>query len=455
MTIDKSEIEKKEKHAFGFPKPTIIIDAQSTAPLVGIEVEQRFYRMYLMGTGKDVAVFNYPVNQVYWQQYLQDMLHLDLPKVLQIPNAQQGTLSLDILSQGMVLNQLKGLVSEGYKAQFFNLAEGEVALAHELGNPTYAQNIDTVMQIGTKTGFREFCGEYGIPMPDGYICNSAYELAQAVLSIMQQGSEVIIKASAGTGGTELGSNISISKEEVIQAGNKVMLKELLLEKVSKLQPSEPPYVVEAKLHREEASLHIFLDEQGKIQYGPMFFGQLTHEGSYVGGFYPNTCPPEFNSKVEGIANEKIIPALQANGATGMHCMDFLHNCGTEGGDDIKFIEDNTRPGALDFIHHFVVRVVEKVDPKNEQFSWYHRNTSLQEIGWDNVTAQQILAAGGELFDPTSSFAKQNGWFALLSNPDVLPYGYSAHLTVVSLEKRSSQETEQLHALAVTMIKNGH
>lgn len=424
--------------SWGLPKPTILIDSQSSPALKGIEVEQRYYRLYLMGKSQDVVVVDYPVDQEYLE-YHKNVLHLPVPNFLQIQNVGGQTLSENILMQDAVVKKMKDLVEAGYMVQFFNLNGDELNLAQTLSNPTYIVNLEATTHLGTKDGFREFCMKNGIPMPKGFICDSEEAVKQAIAEIK---SDVIIKSSKGTGGKELGSNAVLTVADF--EGNPSAISEA----IASLTPQEPPYVVEAKLDLPEASLHIFIDDEGEVVIKPVTFGQLAHEQSYNGGYYPNDFPKDMNDKIIGLANSAIVPALKRMGATGFHCMDFLYD---KSKGEIYFIEDNTRPGALDFVHHFVAKVVDSNFP-GATFSWYHKIVPLSELGIESASFAQVYDLIEDYLQPGPE------GFAVLSNPDVLPYGYGLHLSAVSMGPNQSQaEAERIHELIVNKLKSyyGH
>lgn len=433
----KNELIKISETKAGFPKPTIIIDSQSQPALIGQEVEQRYYRMYLMGGKGDLVMTNYSIDQDYLF-YLGNCLKLDLPRFIKIPYLEQGTLSGDILDNNDVIRYINAKVGQGYRVQFFGLTDKEVKLAKELDNPTYVKNLDGVLSLGTKNGFRAFCMKQHIPMPNGAVCNSSAEVMQAMIEINR---EVVIKASEGTGGAEMGSNISLNITSLSEDDSL----QIIASQLEKLNPNQPPYVVEEKIKKAgEASLHIMLAEDGSVVIKPTVFGQLAHDGSYVGGFNPNGFGEDMNSFIYKIANKKIVPALQDQGLTGFHCMDFLYDAQGK----IYFIEDNTRPGALDFINHFVDHVMKKNQP-GINYAWHHYQVPLAEIIETKTTSfEEIQKALGDLLDP-----KRDGGFVLVSNPDVLKYGYSLHLTGVGYgENENSVKAEKLHLLAVEKIK---
>lgn len=435
MKLEKASSSEKMK--WGFPQPTLIIDSQSAAPLRGIESEQVFYRMFLMGKPEDKAIVNYPIDAGYLE-YLKEDLKVPIPEIVQIPNKGTGFLTGDIAAQPNALSMLRMLThEEGYKIQFFNLTPDEVALAESLDNPTYIKDLKMGEKLGTKTGFREFCNTYGITMPPGSICNGLDEIKQTLLEL--EGNGIFIKAFAGTGGTELGSNVHISAKELSSQGEE--LDKFLTDKMAALSPASPPYVVEKELKLPEASLHIFLDHEGNTVIEPTVFGQFAHEGSYVGGHYPNGFTEKFNEKIKSLTNDTILPALKNIGATGMHCMDFLYDDKTN---EFYFIEDNTRPGALDFISHFVNKVSSA--HKLEKPFWYHYNLPIGLIAKKAVTFEEIANILNGSLTPGESFV-------LISNPNVLPYGGNLHLTGVSTgENSSAQAAKHSYEKALMILK---
>ncbi len=433
-----------EKKTWGFPGPTVVIDSQSTSPLRGIEAEQRFYRMYLMAKEGDLVLTDYPIDRGYWQ-YL-DSLKLSLPKIVSVPNFRSDTLSLNAMvdhGPGIsVTDYLKYYIGKrGARIQFFNLSPDEITLAQKLGNPTYIADLSAAENIGTKTGFRSFGEEYGVPMPAGFIANSATEVWEFAQSL---GKDVIVKASAGTGGEELGSNVSLRRESWQSLGTTELAGFL----ESHLSPSHPPYVVEEKLKLPEASLHLFLDQTGKVVYPPEILGQIAHRGSYVGGYFPFDQSNGPMKVAIDVAQDRIVPGLKRTGATGFHCFDFLYAPGGE----VYFIEDNTRPGALDFIKHFVVRVLEAQNLGEHGHSWYHLNVPLESLGRQRMSFQEASTCLSDILDPGSVESRRLGAFGLLSNPDVLPYGYALHLTAVSYGNgHSMARAKELHEQMVQKL----
>lgn len=421
-----SEILKQQNEKnFGFPDKTIINDSQSSFALRGKEEEQWYLRMYLMGKLGDVVLIDRPINETYLN-YLRNDLKQDLPLIINIGQAGGATLSENILAQQTVVRHIRSFlkINKNARMQFFSLNEGEKELIKQVGNRTNAEDIDGVFELGTKAGFRSFCEKHSIPMPPGSICHSIEEVQMAINWLKR---DCLIKSSKGTGGSELGSNVKIKPGETHE----------VLVKMSNLKPNEPPYVVEAKLQNmKEGSLHVFLRRDGRKIYEPTIFGQITQDETYIGGYFPKD-PDPIDAQVYRLAEEIIVPSLQAEKLTGMHCLDYLYDQ-----NDLYFIEDNTRPGALDFIHHFATRVVGKFFP-GEKFSWYHRVVPLEEIGIQEIHFEEVYEVLKELLSPVSPQAKKLEGFGLVSNPDVLPFGYGLHLTGIAYGKDKIAEDAEL------------
>ena len=165
---------------------------------------------------------------------------------------------------------------------------------------------------------------------------------------------------------------------------------------------------------------------------------------------PNGLDSEFEGKILKLAQEKIVPALQEEGLTGFHCFDFMYD---ENKHEFAFIEDNTRPGALDFINHFVARVIE-ANGLNEDYSYFSKNTSLGSLNIDSTNFGEIKNILGDHLDPNSQISKEMGVFALVSNPDVLPLGGDLILTVVSTEggEEGTKKAEAVYNYLTSLLR---
>ena len=437
-----------EQLKWGFPKPTIVVESASAAAFKGIEEKQYYRRMYLMCGKDDIYVVNkkYPIDSDY-SAYLKNVLGVELPTFLELEfPSPQSSLTTSMIADHYhngngkenTYDLIDLFIASGCKLQFFEVTQDEVEFANHFGNPTYSKNLSNYFNIGTKPGFKSFCFENNIPTPSGSVCHDIDELLTVASEI---GPELIIKASEGTGGEDFGSNVSIHVPEDLNGKN---LKTIIEKKLLLLKPNTFPIIVEKKLQLPEGSLHFFINESGQIIFEPTVFNQIAKNYSYVGGFYPNHLPQEVVTLANIIAQENIIPALIEIGATGFHCLDFLYD---EKTNLIFFIEDNTRPGALDIVDHFVKNVI-SANNLGYQYSWFHLLVPLSELG----------ITGGVSFGELEKIIKdpmipgQN--FVLISSPDILPFGFSLLLTGISCGKDASiQQAKTIHQLAVNKLKN--
>ncbi|MBD3363316.1 hypothetical protein GF362_06385 [Candidatus Dojkabacteria bacterium] len=420
----------KEKLKYGFPNKTLIIDSQTAPPLRGVDVEQVYKRMYLMGQPEDICFYeeHLPID-VDYLKYLQKTLNVDIPEFISVPDGGTGTLPGDMLVDPRSIDFLQSKILEGYNIQFFNISEDlEVPLVNLVGNSTYCQDFEKVMNLGTKTGFRQFCEKYQVPVPYGKVCENIDDIVDIIMNLDMK--SIMLKSRSGTAGGELGSNIVVEEQEIGQYSSNGTLDELIQLKIQGLCPSEFPLVAEQKLNLpSEGSIHIFIDQNGDVIYKPTIFGQIAEAGSYKGGFYPNNIDRAFEYIILEFADQTLVPALQSEGLTGFHCFDFLYDECTQ---DFALIEDNTRPGALDFINHFVQKVIES-NGFGDEFTWYTKNISLEKLGMETTNFAHIREVLGDYIDPHSELTKKIGAFGLVSNPDVLRYGGDLNLTVVVLE----------------------
>ena len=431
--------------------PTVFVDAQPALSMKGIDAEQRFVRAILMAREDDVVLLNYQMDPLFIQ-YLAGLFGDNMPTITQLAHSGDNTLTEDILTNSDNFAKAQAALKDRH-VQYFIQMDKEVELAEKLDNTnegetsTYSKDIRGTEKLGSKAGFREFCQKYKVPMPAGAIIGSdnPAEIQQIIRQVQEEvRGKVMLKAGApgATGGEEMHSNTTVTEADLQDVDAVVQL----LQRVS---PAQPPYVVEEKIKTPEGctkppegSLHIFIDNDGNVVIPPTLYGQISEYNTYVGGYAPIddvTMPEAMRKKIIDFANTTIVPALKAEGLTGFHCMDFLFDPQTR---DFRFIEDNTRPGALDFIAHFADRVSDTFHPR-EPYAWMHHTLDIagilrsQHIIGENekfvTTFEEVQAIVGTDLDPRS------GEFALLSVPDVLPFSYALHLTTVSTGEESSVE----------------
>ena len=417
----------KENQWGGFRLPTVLIESQSDPVLAGDPIEQRYMRAFVLAGPNDLVVTDFSLDVTYVKDYLAGMLKFDLPEFLVLSNSGGETLSDNLLASEESLDLIKKWVGENghkHKVQFFNISRSEIGVLDKLGCEATCGNIQTTMEMGTKTGFRRFCDELGLPMAPGFICNDLNSTVEAIDQLMIGGAEngVLIKAMRGTGGNSLMSNLLISADEYLQKTG-IDPWRFVEEKLSWFKNylgSE--WVVEKVIEGREGSVHAYIHDQ-KFAEKAFVLGALSEDNSYVGGYYPFVIGAE-DSKMIGLVDNVIVPELQALGIYGYHCFDFMNGC---------FLEDNARPGALDFIHEFVARVVKK-HFTGEQYAYWHCHIPLPK----SMEFGKIFSGLGGYLDPENINAN-NGCLTMITNQEVTICGRDLDLTVVSVGKDASVE----------------
>jgi len=410
---------------WGFTVPTCFIDTQSAPALVGIEPEQKYMRAFLMAGRGDLVVTDFPLNQKYVFNYLGGILELELPQFLVVPDLSKQTVSDNLLGHPESLAKIDSWLKEkAGQLLFFNVTQRESRLAEALGNPKIVcGNVEGAIHMGSKTGFKKLCQELELPTPFGSVCFNVDDTTAMVEEIMRRGKNGFIKIKEGTGGTDLQSNVLFSASEMEQLGmDKRQYVCSKLTSFGKLLGDE--WVVEEMVEGKDGSIHYYIDpDDGWAE--PLVLGAISRDNSYVGGYFPYNASPQ-ELELVSLAGEKLIPLLKSMNVTGFHCFDF------KGG---YFLEDNVRPGALDFVHQFVVRIAERHFP-GLPYSWYHCHVPIPRP----MRFEDIFSLLGNRLIPIS----HDGCFGAVSNVEVLPYGRALDLTAISIGEGCSVEKAQTY-----------
>jgi len=412
---------------WGYRHPTILVESQSAPVLKGDPAEQAYMRAFPLTSPKDIVVTDFTLNGCYLNDYLIKTLSFDLPKFITIPHNGGKCLSENLMldEESLKAIQVWGSERNGVaQIQFFNITDSEKVLAEKLGIKTSCGDICKTIEIGSKTGFRRLCGVLGVPMPEGYICEDRYSTQQAVSKLFADGKKVLIKSENGTGGTELKSNVLLTKDDweksELPFSGYVSEKLEFFNSVLGIE-----WVVEEVIPGDDGSVHVYVQDEKNAD--PSFIlGALSENNSYVGGYWPFEGNSE-SEKMKEIVDQKLVPALQKMGVFGYHCFDFK---------DGKFLEDNARQGALDFIDGTVTRTAAIHFP-GQNYAYWHSHVSISKpTNFDDVWEKlnQYLAPYNDL----------DHCFGIITNPEVLPFGRSLDLTSVSFGQGSSLETAKNH-----------
>lgn len=408
---------------WGYRHPTVLIESQSAPALKGHPAEQVYMRSFPLTSPKDLVVTDFALNRCYLDNYLSETLGFNLPKFIVVPNSGANCLSENLIVDQESLKAIQIWSSEWKgvaKIQFFNITDSEKRLAEKLGIKASCGDIDKTIGIGSKTGFRRLCEKLGVPMPEGYVCEDEYSTQQAVAKLFTDGKSVLIKSENGTGGTELKSNVLLTWDEWKKSN--LSLRDYVSEKLKFFNPVlGDEWVVEEVIQGEDGSVHVYIHDEENAD--PSFIlGALSQNNSYVGGYWPFEGNSE-SERMEGIVDQILAPTLQKLGVFGYHCFDFK---------DGKFLEDNPRQGALDFIDGIVARTA-AIHFHGQNYAYWHchvpisQPTTFDDV-WDKL--RRFLTPHDEL----------NHSFGIVTNPEVLLFGRSLDLTSVSFGQGSSLET---------------
>lgn len=414
MAKPTEKLRQIEKQRWGYRQPVILVESQSAPILLGDPPEQAYMRGCNIAKKGDLVVTDFPLDQLYVRGYLRDVLSFDLPDYLVVNRTGAGCLSDNLLNPanhaGLEIVERHWRLNGGVpKFQFFNVTEHELALVGALGIGSTCGSPEMAIEVGSKPGFRRLCESLGIPMPRGVVCHSLEETIGAVSALLAEGKGVMIKTENGTGGTDLKSNVVIRKLDEVPG--KMADFDGFLGK---------EWVVEEKVEGDDGSIHVFINDK-QIAEKSFILGAISTDNSYVGGYFPFE-PSEEQTRMMEMVDEVLVPELQRLGVFGHHCFDFRGE---------YFLEDNVRPGALDFVHGMVVRIAEKHFGGKPYAYWHcHVDTS------GPTDFAHVWDALSEFLDPTKA---SDGNLAMVSNQEVLPFGRSLDLTAISFGDDASVE----------------
>ena len=406
-------LKRSEMRKWGYRQPVILVESQSAPILFGDLAEQAYMRGCNIAVKGDLVVTDFPLNEQYIYGYLGDVLGFDLPDYLVAANVGSGCLSTNLVAPG---NQVvfDAIVEwwkkngEKAKLQFFNVTPHESNLAVLMGIESTCGNLGVVLEVGSKPGFRKLAEELGLPMPRGFVCTNLAQTVEAVTAVIEQGYDALIKAENGTGGSELKSNISVPKE--ILRSDLVAQVENRLDQIDGFLGGE--WVVEERVGGEDGSIHVFIADETTAEKSSIL-GAISVDDSYVGGYYP-FVPNEQQRQMMTQVDEVLVPALQQLGVFGHHCLDFKGQ---------YFLEDNVRPGALDFIDG-MVEIIAAKHFGNKSFAYWHCHVGTSGPT-DFAHVWEVLS---DYLDPAKA---PEGYLAMVTNQEVLPFGRSLDLTAIN------------------------
>lgn len=425
--VDLENLNGRPERTWRYRQPVVLVESQSAPVLKGDPAEQSYMRAFPLTSPNDLVVTDFPLNSCYVKDYLTATLKFDLPRFVVVPKNTSGCLSENLILSDEGIGAIQEWYSQSSglgRIQFFNITGSERRLSEKIGIKSTCGNIDKAIEIGSKTGFRRLCQELRVPMPEGFVCNDVASTREAVKKLFDANKNVLIKAENGTGGTDLKSNILLSQLEF--EDSKLSFDEYISQKLAYFDGVlGNEWVVEEVVDGNDGSIHVYIQDQ--LHADPSFvLGAISVNNSYFGGYWPFAESSQ-TKEMRAIVDQILVPGLQKIGVYGYHCFDF------RGG---KFLEDNVRQGALDFIDGIVARTAETHFPEQNYAFWHSHVPITGPTTFDEVWA--ILKSHLTPLNDT------NRLLGIVTNPEVLPYGRSLDLTAVSYGQGSSLGRAKRH-----------
>lgn len=279
--------------------------------------------------------------------YLSQTLKLQVPTIL-VPETTANSLSLAFMQDKTATDRLKDKQKNfglPFALSVFDVTDTERELLEHLQQKEIQifpeVNLDQAVLLGDKAAFREFCEEYDIPQLPGGVFRTVQEL-EAFLGTHP---DAAVKHPVGTAGQGI---IIVTKDKTPTGKNYLTWKKWIDSRQGKGIIAE---VFNAK--GDEHSLHIYRDPLTKEARVTGMYDQLVTKNekgvlSHYGCIYP-IANATTQQTLQQIAQNQLIPALEAVDYTGPACFDVLSN-------PTHFMELNARTGANMYLHRMAEQV---------------------------------------------------------------------------------------------------
>lgn len=399
------------------PKRTIriIIESQSNPQFLGKPLEQSYDQRggLCNGAPGDLVVTASPYDPgylAYWRE-----LGFSLPTLISVgEDGPPITLSERILRDEKSIKAIQDYAKgKACRVELFSVEDTEIKLAQQLGLPVYS-NLEFAKRYTSKTEFRRFAAQIGLPLIDGEICRSIDDVIRFTEKMLKDGNGAIVKSERGTGGMKLAAAARIdSTESIVSALQSIskLGKEFLAERF-----------ISGKL--SEAALHFEIDFDGNYHFLGIYDQCPLGASGVVGAAYPSGLEPGLKTYVLHTLDSVLIPALQREGYLGYCCMDTMVK------PVIHFMDFNPRKGSFRYIHDAVLRL------------YPEGNASFMQITMKNLPSMTFNEVRHKL-GPLSERNDDRGW-VMATNPGVFRYGV-VDLTGISLNSRREAENLVLKA----------
>jgi hypothetical protein len=171
-------------------KPAVFMGSQTSHFIKGIAEEQAWEGFYLGAARPSdvVIVRNMDEDYItYWKKLMGNH------HIINIKDDNPGEHLTDVILQNEeIIEDIKKAVSRESRLMVFFPTEKEAELATKLGLPMHGNHIIS-NTFGVKSGIRTLAQKAKIPMPPGYICKTEKEVGDAIQSLRQNFSSVVLK----------------------------------------------------------------------------------------------------------------------------------------------------------------------------------------------------------------------------------------------------------------------
>ncbi len=376
----------------------VLIETQSNKLFCGCEAEQDYDQrggLCQVGDGHVILVTN-PIDPAYLR-YWKD-LGFSLPEIIVAgPFNEKQTLSQHIVTKEQVRSKIyEAIGGSQARLEFFWIEESERNLADILQVYPYC-NFDVSIKFSCKRVFKEICETVNLNTSPWVGANSTEELIARTRSFFSTGNSVLIKASNGTGGINLGSILKVSTYEDLIANlshvNK-MITPLVAEKVIDVV--------------SEVSVHWEINDKGEVSIIDIF-DQLTTNFSYTRTAYPSTVSIEIQKKIYDDLRERLIPFLLSHKARGYFCCDLL----IDNQNVVYWTDFNPRKGAILYVYDMTKRLVDMHFTKSNNYYFWHEHIYTRKGLCFKDVRNELL----DVLTPSSEKP-----FVVVTNPGIIRHG---------------------------------
>jgi hypothetical protein len=363
-------------------RPAVHIGSQSMRLYIGDEEEQAIEGIHLAAANKNdvVVVRNIdPAYIKYWEG-LVGKVH-----VINLATADKKSyLSKIILGDKKIIKEIKNRMNPTSALMVYFPTSFEEKVAKRLGIKLHGSRLIS-KKYGTKTGIRELAHKNGLPMPEGRICLTKEDVANAINALFEKYDTLIVKHALSSAGRWMRK---INKGEYIKINS-------LLNKLSggKFIEGKDTFVVEAWIN-SKASLcaHIEITENEEPVVAAAWEQIIDSDGiTYVGAGPLKLSPKAMESFMKQVT--MLAYVLKENGAIGSYGPDFIITDESQSyypPDTSLLIELNARtpvtPFALEIVKQIRGRVGSGFLTQNIRLSKKHTFKKVRNI----LTKEKLL-----------------------------------------------------------------